>query len=84
MSATVGLTVREARNAVAVPSSAIVTSGPNSTVWVLSAGGSAVRRVVQVGAQGDTAVQIVSGLQEGDRIVVRGADAVKPGQKLSG
>ncbi len=82
MSATVGLTVREARNAVAVPSAAIVTSGRDSTVWVESPGGSAVRRVVEVGAQGDTSVEIRSGLREGDRIVVGGADTVKPGQKL--
>jgi HlyD family secretion protein len=82
MSATVGLTVRQARNALAVPSAAIVTSGRDSTVWILSAGGTAERRVVQVGAQGDSNVQIVSGLRAGDRIVVSGADAVKQGQKV--
>jgi multidrug efflux pump subunit AcrA (membrane-fusion protein) len=83
MSAVVDLRVREARGALSVPSSAIVTSGQNSTVWVV-AGGHAERRVVRLGAQGDTLAQIVAGLGEGDRIVVRGADSVRQGQRLSG
>lgn len=81
MSAVVDLRVREARSALSVPSSAIVTSGQNATVWVV-AGGHAERRVVRLGAQGDTLAQVVSGLGEGDRIVVRGADSVRQGQRL--
>ncbi|HEY7487898.1 MAG TPA: efflux RND transporter periplasmic adaptor subunit [Streptosporangiaceae bacterium] len=83
MSAVVDLRVREARSALSVPSSAIVTSGQNATVWVV-AGGRAERRVVRLGAQGDTVAQVVSGLGEGERIVVRGADDVRQGQKLPG
>jgi hypothetical protein len=81
MSAVVDLRVREARSALSVPSSAIVTSGQNATVWVV-AGGHAQRRVVRLGAQGDTLAQIVSGVGQGERIVVRGADSVRQGQKL--
>jgi HlyD family secretion protein len=81
MSAVVDLRVREARAALSVPSSAIVTSGQNATVWVV-AGGHAQRRVVRLGAQGDTLAQIVSGVGEGTRVVVRGADSVRQGQKL--
>jgi RND family efflux transporter MFP subunit len=81
MSAVVDLRVREVPAALSVPSSAIVTSGRDSTVWVL-AGGKAVRRVVRLGAQGDAMVQVVSGLTEGDRVVVRGADGVRAGQNL--
>jgi multidrug efflux pump subunit AcrA (membrane-fusion protein) len=81
MSAVVDLRVREARGTLSVPSSAIVTSGQNATVWVV-AGGNAERRVVRLGAQGDTVAQVVSGLGEGERIVVRGADTVRQGQRL--
>jgi HlyD family secretion protein len=81
MSAVADLQVREARSALSVPSSAIVTSGQNATVWVV-AGGHAERRVVRLGAQGDALAQIVSGLGEGERIVVRGADSVRQGQRL--
>ncbi|HEU5155473.1 MAG TPA: HlyD family efflux transporter periplasmic adaptor subunit [Streptosporangiaceae bacterium] len=83
MSAVVDLRVREARGALSVPSSAIVTSGQNATVWVV-AGGQAQRRVVRLGAQGDTLAQVLSGVGEGERIVVRGADSVRQGQRLSG
>jgi HlyD family secretion protein len=83
MSAVVDLRVREARGALSVPSSAIVTSGQNATVWVV-AGGRAQRRVVRLGAQGDALAQIVSGVGEGERVVVRGADSIHQGQKLSG
>ncbi|HEX6468631.1 MAG TPA: HlyD family efflux transporter periplasmic adaptor subunit [Streptosporangiaceae bacterium] len=83
MSAVVDLRVREARGALSLPSSAIVTSGQNATVWVV-AGGHAQRRVVRLGAQGDALAQVVSGVGEGERVVVRGADSVHQGQKLSG
>ncbi|MGP4024484.1 efflux RND transporter periplasmic adaptor subunit [Actinomadura sp. 3N407] len=82
MSAVVRLRVRDVRNVLSVPSSAIVSSGRESVVWVVS-GGRAERRVVGLGAQGDTTVQVTRGLQEGDRIVVRGADSVEQGQELS-
>jgi multidrug efflux pump subunit AcrA (membrane-fusion protein) len=81
MSAVVNLRVREVTGAVSVPSSAIVTSGRDSTVWVVSAG-RAQRRVVRLGAQGDATVQVTSGLTEGERVVVRGVDSIKQGQKL--
>jgi multidrug efflux pump subunit AcrA (membrane-fusion protein) len=81
MSAVIDLRVREARGVLSVPSSAIVTSGQNTTVWVL-ADGRAERRVVRLGAQGDTTAQVISGLGEGERIVVRGADDVRQGQEL--
>lgn len=81
MSAVIDLRVREARGVLSVPSSAIVTSGQNTTVWAVAAG-RAERRVVRLGAQGDTVAQVVSGLGEGERIVVRGADGVRQGQEL--
>ena len=83
MSAVVDLRVREARGTLSVPSSAIVTSGQNATVWVV-ADGRAERRAVRLGAQGDTVAQVVAGLGEGERVVVRGADTVRQGQRLSG
>lgn len=81
MSAVADLTVRSARDAIAVPASAIVRDGARDAVWV-SVEGKAVRRLVTLGAEGDDVVAVVSGVAEGDRIVVRGADTVRAGQKL--
>jgi HlyD family secretion protein len=82
MSAVVDLNVRTARNAVAVPASAIVRDGNRDTVWAVE-GGLARRRPVKLGAQGSTEVQVLTGVQPGQRIVVRGADRVHEGQHLS-
>lgn len=81
MSAVTRLTVRESPTAVAAPASAIVTSGRESVVWVVK-DGIAQRRVVKLGAQGEAMVEVLSGLNVGDRIVVKGADSVRQGQQL--
>ncbi|MBO3745762.1 HlyD family efflux transporter periplasmic adaptor subunit [Streptosporangiaceae bacterium NEAU-GS5] len=81
MSAVVRLTVRESPDAVAVPASAIVSSGRESVIWVVRAG-RAERRVVKLGAQGDAEVEVLSGVSVGDQIVVRGADTVRQGQAV--
>ncbi|GAA1525462.1 hypothetical protein GCM10009678_03520 [Actinomadura kijaniata] len=82
MSAVVDLRVREVRDVLTVPSAAVVNSGRDSVVWVV-AGSRAQRRTVRLGAQGDTTVEVTRGLREGERIVVRGADAVRQGQELA-
>ncbi|WP_432868929.1 efflux RND transporter periplasmic adaptor subunit [Microbispora rosea] len=82
MSAVVRLAVRRSENATAVPASAIVTSGRETIVWAVR-DGRAERRVVRLGAQGDAVVEILSGVSPGERVVVKGADAVRPGQSLS-
>ncbi|MEU6407939.1 biotin/lipoyl-binding protein [Microbispora sp. NPDC046933] len=82
MSAVVRLAVRRSENATAVPASAIVTSGRETIVWAVREG-RAERRVVRLGAQGDAVVEVLSGVSPGERVVVKGADAVRPGQTLS-
>jgi multidrug efflux pump subunit AcrA (membrane-fusion protein) len=81
MSAVVRLTVRQAPEATAVPASAIVTSGRETIVWAVR-DGKAERRVVKLGAQGESTVQILSGVSPGERVVVRGADTVRQAQTL--
>lgn len=81
MNAVVHLRVREAADAVAVPASAVFSVDGRDAVWVLR-DGRADRVPVTVGVQGQDLVQIVSGVQAGDRIVVRGADQVHDGQEL--
>ncbi len=81
MSAVVNLDVRTAKDAVAVPAPAVFRDGKLDVVWVVTSG-TARRRVVRVGAQGADAVQVLEGLQTGERIVVRGADKVRAGQSV--
>jgi multidrug efflux pump subunit AcrA (membrane-fusion protein) len=81
MSAVTDLQVRTARDAVTVPASAVVRDGDRDAVWVQD-GGLARRRTVTVGTQGEDVVEIRDGVEEGDRVVVRGADQVREGQEL--
>jgi multidrug efflux pump subunit AcrA (membrane-fusion protein) len=64
-----------------VPASAVVRDGDRDTVWLVE-GGKAVRREVTVGAQGEEYVEILRGLNVGDRVVIRGADSVREGDKV--
>ncbi|MFC5834299.1 efflux RND transporter periplasmic adaptor subunit [Nonomuraea insulae] len=82
MSAVTRLTVRESPSAVSAPAAAIVSSGRESVVWAVR-NGVAQRRVVKLGAQGDAVVEVLSGVSVGERIVVKGADSVREGQRLS-
>jgi macrolide-specific efflux system membrane fusion protein len=71
-SASVQVTVAEAENTLAVPPAALQTAGGQSTVTVLTKG-QQVRRSVGAGVRSDQLVQITSGLQEGDQVVLPSA-----------
>ena len=81
MSAVVDLRVRTARDVVAAPAPAVFRAGKRDAVWVVK-NGRAQRRLVRLGAQGEARVEVVEGLKEGERLVVRGADRVRDGQQV--
>ncbi len=81
MSAVVSLQVAEADDALSVPASAVVRDGDRDTVWRIE-NGKAARREVSLGAEGQEYVQILRGLEDGDTVVVRGADEVREGDKV--
>ena len=81
MSAVVHLEVRSVTGAVVVPTAVIFSAVGRDAVWAVL-GGRAQRVVVTVGVTGQGLVQIVSGLREGERVVVRGTDRVRAGQTL--
>ncbi|MDQ1645680.1 MAG: HlyD family secretion protein [Cryptosporangiaceae bacterium] len=81
MSAVAKIQVREAKDVVAIPASALVRDGGRDAVWIAE-NGRAIRRRVTIGAQGPDTVEITQGVRAGDRIVTAGADRVKTGQKL--
>ncbi|MET8039829.1 efflux RND transporter periplasmic adaptor subunit [Micromonospora sp. NPDC005215] len=81
MNAIVRLRVREAADAVTVPASAVFSADGRDAVWVVR-DGKAGRAPVTVGVQGSDLVQILNGVQPGDRIVVRGTDQVRDGQEV--
>jgi HlyD family secretion protein len=81
MSAVAHLQLRSAPAAVVVPASAVLSVDGQDALWVVRAG-KAQRVPVTVGLASQNVVQVVTGVGEGDRVVVRGAHQVRPGQKL--
>lgn len=82
MSAVTHLQVRQAADAVTVPAAAVFTAEGRDVVWAVR-NGRAEQVPVTVGVQGQDVVQILSGLSEGQQVVVRGTDQVQTGQHLS-
>jgi RND family efflux transporter MFP subunit len=81
MSAVARLRVREVADVVTVPAAAVFTVDGADVIWVIR-DGKAERIPVTLGAQGQELVQVVNGVQAGDRIVVRGTDQVRAGQQV--
>lgn len=84
MTATASIQVRAARDALSVPSSALVGSEGGGQAVLVVEGGKVRARPVQVAASGEDRVAIASGLREGELVVVRGAQRLRDGQDWPG
>ena len=67
---------------VTVPAAAVVSVKGRDAVWVVR-NGRAEQMVVTVGVRGQGLVQIVSGVQPGQQVIVRGTDQVRQGERVS-
>ena len=63
----------EARSGLAVPSSAIFDDAGQEVVYVMLEGESFQRRIVRLGIRETDMIQVISGVQPGERVVSRGA-----------
>ncbi|HZQ78581.1 MAG TPA: HlyD family efflux transporter periplasmic adaptor subunit [Acidimicrobiia bacterium] len=70
MTANVSVVTASRDNVVEVPSAAISSSGGQSTVTVRGADGKDEVRAVEVGLKGDGTTEVVSGLADGDQVVM--------------
>ncbi|MFJ1932901.1 efflux RND transporter periplasmic adaptor subunit [Kitasatospora sp. NPDC088160] len=68
LSATVQVITGEADSALSLPTSALSGTGTSRTATVVHPDGSSERVSVGVGVEGDSTVQVVSGLKEGDKV----------------
>jgi RND family efflux transporter MFP subunit len=59
-------------DALTVPASALSTEGDNRFVWVVDKKKIATKRMITVGWQGDESVEIIAGVNVGDRVVTKG------------
>jgi len=71
-------------NTLAVPASAVMDTGKRQVVWVETQPGMFEPRDVQVGARSGDKVQIMSGLNRGDKIAVSGGYLIDSESQLGG
>lgn len=69
-------------NALAIPEAAIQYNRDQASVVVMEADGKAAFRQVEVGTRLSGYAQIISGLKEGERVVVEGYQKMRPGSSI--
>jgi membrane fusion protein (multidrug efflux system) len=79
--ANVDLVLRSVADALTVPSIAVIPELGGKKVFVYE-DGAAQPRTVETGIRSDTAVQITSGLAEGDQVIVSGLLQLQPGLEV--
>lgn len=82
-SASASITVAKADDAVAIPSAAMQTAGTAHSVTVL-ANSQESRRTIEIGVRSESLVQVTSGLNEGEQVVLATAPATGTGQQRTG
>jgi len=80
--AQVKIVTEQRARATLVPKIALVNDRGEQVVYVSQADSTAERRVVEVGFQDDLNAEIVKGVSEGDRVVVKGQRSLKNGSAI--
>jgi membrane fusion protein, multidrug efflux system len=65
-----------------VPRAAVQSGAPGTYVYLLKADQTVTVRPVQVGPVDGNLVQILSGLEPGDRVVMSGVDRLRDGSRV--
>ena len=81
MTATVALAGGTAQPAFSIPLSALYQTGNTPAVWVVN-DNILTLRPIQTGAFGNGSIQVLAGLQPGDRIVSAGVHKLTEGQRV--
>lgn len=82
MYARITLTVEERKNTLVAPKNAVIDFENQRGVWVPTEDTRAKFVPVNIGIEGPDTIEILSGLQEGDRFVTTGAGAVRNNDQL--
>ncbi len=76
------ITLGSTANGITVPKEAVIEHGALTSVWTVDKDNIVRMRIVKVGRVTGERVEILSGLSDGDRLVVTGAQKVSEGSKV--
>lgn len=74
---TVHVETSKVEDAVVIPESALVEEGDQLVAFVMISGETFDKRDLQVGARDSGRVQVLEGIREGERVVTKGAYAIR-------
>jgi len=74
------LTLARQQAVIAVPQQAVNVEGQNQTVWVIDPAGKAEERTVQLGLDTPDYVEVLSGVNEGELVVVGDRSSLRAGE----
>ena len=83
MYAQVTLNVKRAGDALVVPIQAVDTSGPQPVLLVVNAQSRVERRAVQTGIATANRIEVLSGLREGEQVIVANQSSFQPGELVT-
>jgi macrolide-specific efflux system membrane fusion protein len=78
----VAITVAKADDALSIPSAAMQTAGTQHTVTVM-VNGQETRRTIEIGVRSESLVQVTSGLNDGDEVVLATPTATQGTQRAN-
>lgn len=79
MFANLDLTLTLRQEAIVIPESALMSQGDRTSVYVIGADGNAQVRPVKVGMRIPNQIEILTGLEPGEKVVAEGIQKVRPG-----
>jgi RND family efflux transporter MFP subunit len=77
------LELSQRQNVVTIPIEALVLAGSQNTVYALDSSNRVEIRNVSLGLEGQKLVEITSGLQPGDRVIIGGQENYHAGEEIS-
>jgi RND family efflux transporter MFP subunit len=83
MYAEVALNLTQSQAGLVVPVQAVTRDGPKATVLVVNSFDRIEPREVQLGSEGTNTVQVLSGLNANDRVVIGSASEFQPGEQVA-
>jgi macrolide-specific efflux system membrane fusion protein len=76
------LSLREKKNALTIPLEAVSRNGEEATVLAVNAENVVEERKVRLGVEDSTRTEVLSGLSDGDRVIIGNRSEYHNGQKI--
>ena len=76
------ISLGQAANALTLPLEAVVRNGDDATVLAVNAKNIVEERHIKLGLEDNSRVEVLSGLSEGDRVIIGNRSEFRPGEKV--